>query len=78
MDSNPDFKLSLDMMVHVLRFLDPVNILAMRAVGWASLSGLPVKTLTHRRDLDMPLLLSNGSVQESSRRRQNLANFPSD
>ncbi|TEB28023.1 hypothetical protein FA13DRAFT_825885 [Coprinellus micaceus] len=31
MDSNPDFKLSLDMMVHVLRFLDPVNILAMRA-----------------------------------------------
>lgn len=64
MDNNPDFKLSLDMMVHVLRFLDPVNILAMRAVSWAPLSGLPVRTSTHRRDLDMPILPSNSIIQE--------------
>ena len=60
MENTPDFKLSPDMVMHVLQRLDPVDILAMRAVGRRLFSEL-VRTSTHRWDLDMSLLLSNSS-----------------
>jgi hypothetical protein len=33
MDGNPSFKLSLDAVMHILQHLEPVDILATRAVG---------------------------------------------
>ena len=33
MDGNPNFKLSPDIVMHVLQYLDPVDILAMQVVG---------------------------------------------